>query len=73
MQQVEYYEILNSILVYDPYINITIYEEKNDIGISISDFNNSEYLWNQGYNFTNVNIYPDIININNTRLFSRIF
>ena len=61
-QQVEYYEILNNILILNPNINVTIYEEKNPIGISISDFNNSEYLWNQGYNFTNVNIYKDIIN-----------
>ena len=61
-QQVEYYEILNNIQILNPNINVTIYEEKNPIGISISDFNNSEYLWNQGYNFTNVNIYKDIIN-----------
>jgi predicted patatin/cPLA2 family phospholipase len=61
-QQVEYYQILNNILVLSPSINVTIYEEKTPIGISISDFNNSEYLWNQGYNFTNVNIYRDVIN-----------
>lgn len=59
-QQVEYYEILNTIMVSNPFINITIYEEKDPIDVGISDFNKSKYLWNQGYNFTNVNIYTDL-------------
>ena len=57
LQQVEYYEILNSIIVSKPSINITIYEEKIPLNISMVDFENSEYLWNEGYNFKNVNIY----------------
>lgn len=61
-QQLEYYEILNTIIVSNPNINITIYEEKDSIDVGISDFNKSKYLWNQGYNFTNVNIYTDVIN-----------
>ena len=62
LQQVEYYEILNSIIISKPTINITIYEEKTPLNISMVDFENSEYLWNEGYNFKNVNIYKDIIN-----------
>jgi predicted patatin/cPLA2 family phospholipase len=57
LQQVEYYQILNKIAISKPSINITIYEEKIPLNISMVDFENSEYLWNQGYNFKNVNIY----------------
>lgn len=60
-QQIEYYEILNTIMVSNPNINITIYEEREPIDVGIADFNKSKYLWNQGYNFTNVNIYTDIV------------
>ena len=62
LQQIEYYEILNRILIINPSINITIYEEKYPLNISMVDFDNSEYLWNEGYNFKNVNIYKDVIN-----------
>jgi hypothetical protein len=48
-------------MVSNPNINITIYEEREPIDVGIADFNKSKYLWNQGYNFTNVNIYTDII------------
>jgi hypothetical protein len=41
-------------------INI-IYEENNIINVDLIDFEQSEYLWNQCYNFTNVNIYNDIV------------
>lgn len=61
-QQVEYYEILNTIMISNPFINITIYEERETIDVGISDFNKSKYLWNQGYNFTNVNTYKDVVN-----------
>lgn len=63
-QQVEYYEILNNILINKPKVNITVYEQNNIININLIDFEQSEYLWNQGYNFSNVNIYHDFVNIN---------
>lgn len=59
-QQVEYYQLLDNILVNKPKVNITIYEENNNINIDLIDFEQSEYLWNQGYNFTNVNIYNNV-------------
>ena len=68
LQQIEYYEILNSIFIANHKVNITIYEEKYPINISMVDFGNSEYLWNEGYNFKNVNIYTDNINLRKIKL-----
>ena len=62
-QQTEYYEILSRILIEKPIVNITIYEIKDGMPVSFTDFDKSEYLWNQGYNFTNVRTYNKIINL----------
>ena len=63
LQQIEYYEILNSIFIANPNVNITVYEQKYPLNVSMIDFDYSEYLWNEGYNFKNVNIYNDVVNL----------
>ena len=55
VQQVEYSEIINKVDV-PIYINVVLYERKNETDISFLDFDKSEELWNQGYTMSNVNI-----------------
>jgi len=55
MEQLEYSEILHSVL--EENIFITVYEQKDEQGINVLDFTAAEKLWYQGYNFTNVNVY----------------
>jgi hypothetical protein len=56
-QQVEYQQLFDRIKIYDNLVNITVYEQKVESTISLLDFESCEKLWNQGIDFSNVNIY----------------
>lgn len=60
MQQVEYFELLKNIK-FPCKIKATVYEEKNDSPISFLNFDFGEQLFNDGFNFTNVETYEIIL------------
>jgi hypothetical protein len=53
--EVEYNELEHPIL--ENNLFITVYEQKYEESIGILDFSKTENLWNEGYTFSNVNIY----------------
>jgi predicted patatin/cPLA2 family phospholipase len=60
-QQVQYAELLHPIL--EDNIYITVYEQKHDDSYSLLDFNATTVLFDEGYRFSNVNVYW----LNNTK------
>jgi predicted acylesterase/phospholipase RssA len=58
-QQVEYSQLLDKINIpqKDIKIKINVYEQKNETSISLLDFESCNILWEQGYDFSNVNVY----------------
>lgn len=58
-QQVEYSQVLDKINIpkEDFNIKVKIYEQKYETSISLLDFESCDILWEQGYNFSNVNVY----------------
>jgi predicted patatin/cPLA2 family phospholipase len=60
-EQVEYSELLHPI--FENNVFIRVFEQQHQDKYSLLDFDATETLYNEGYNFTNVNIYW----INNTK------
>ena len=59
-QQVEYFELLKNIK-FPCKIKATVYEEKHDSPISFLNFDCGEKLFDDGFNFTNVETYEIIL------------
>ena len=55
-QEVEYSELLNNIK-FPCKTKVKIYQEKEDLDISLLDFTKTEELWNAGYSFSNVETF----------------
>ena len=55
-QEVEYSELLKNIK-FDCDISITVYQEKDDLPISLLDFTKTKELWDNGFTFSNVSTY----------------
>lgn len=62
--QLEYNELEHPVL--EKNLFITVYEQEYEESIGILDFSKTENLWNEGYDFSNVNIYY----VNSTKLSS---
>jgi predicted patatin/cPLA2 family phospholipase len=60
-EQVEYSELLHPIFENNVYIRV--FEQQHQDSYGLLDFDSTEKLYNEGYNFTNVNIYW----LNNTK------
>jgi len=58
-QQVEYFQVLDKINIpnKDVKIKINVYEQKNESSISLLEFDKCVELWDQGFDFKNVNQY----------------
>jgi hypothetical protein len=54
-EQVEYSELLHPI--FENNVFIRVFEQQHQDSYGLLDFDASEILYNEGYNFTNVNIY----------------
>ena len=54
-EQVEYSELLHPVLENNVFIRV--FEQQHQDSYSLLDFDAAEILYNEGYNFTNVNVY----------------
>jgi len=60
-EQVEYSELLHPVL--EDNVFIRVFEQQHQDNYGLLDFDKTEILYNEGYNFTNVNVYW----LNNTK------